>query len=119
MAKSPSDADDDKNHPMHEIRHRRIRATIWRNLTTNGPMYAVTVTRAFKKDEVWHDSHTFGFDDILIVAKLLNDAHSYISTVKVKDRVAARPTSSEATPPRKASVSRQRTSSQGRSPDPS
>ena len=51
-------------------------------------MYDVKITRSYKEGETWHDSHSFGFDDLLVVAKLMYDAHSYISALKANDRPA-------------------------------
>jgi hypothetical protein len=79
------------NRPFHEIRHRRIRATIWRNDTAKGPMYNVTVSRAFRDGQQWKDSHSFAFDDLMNVAKALYDAHSFISAQHAKDRLEAPP----------------------------
>ena len=42
--------------PVHEIRHRNIRATIWKNETAKGPMYNVTVSRSYRDESgEWHD----------------------------------------------------------------
>lgn len=78
-----------RNAPVHTIRHRRIKVAIWENQTVKGPMYAVSVTRSFKKDDVWKDTHSFTYDDLPIVAKLLNDAHSAISTLMTRTRTPA------------------------------
>jgi hypothetical protein len=74
------------NHPVHTIRHRSIKASIWRNVTPKGPVYNVIVVRGFKDGETWKDSHSFGYDDLPIVAKLLNDCHSFITTLNEKER---------------------------------
>jgi len=37
-----------ENRPVHTIRHRSIKASIWRNLTLKGPVYNVIVVRGFK-----------------------------------------------------------------------
>lgn len=80
-----------ENRPVHEIRHRQIRAAIWPNPTDNGVMYTVTVSRSYKdKDQKWHDTQSFRFDDLLTVAKALTDAHSMISTAMARDRAAAK-----------------------------
>jgi hypothetical protein len=34
---------------------------------------------------VWHDSTSFGYDDLMNVAKLLSDAHSVITEFRQKD----------------------------------
>ena len=75
----------DGNLPVHAVRHRNIKASIWRNETDKGPMYKVTVTRSYKENEEWRDTHSFGYDDLMNVAKLMYDAHSYISSVRAKE----------------------------------
>ena len=40
-----------KQKPAHEIRHRSIKATIWKNETPNGAWHNVTVTRLYKDGE--------------------------------------------------------------------
>jgi hypothetical protein len=74
-----------ENAPIHTIRHRSIKASIWKNQTTKGSMYDVRVTRSYKVDDVWHDTSSFGFDDLLIVAKMMYDAHSFISACRAKE----------------------------------
>ena len=64
--------------PVNEIRMGRIRAAIWENETDNGTRYNVTVSRLYKEDDKWKDSHSFGLDDLLVVAKVLNECHSWI-----------------------------------------
>ena len=76
--------------PVQTIRHRSIKASIWRNATSKGPVYNVTIVRGFKDDDGWKDSHSFGYDDLPIVAKLLNDCHSYITSLIAKERRTAR-----------------------------
>lgn len=78
------------NQPVHTIRHRSIKASIWRNTTGKGPVYNVTVVRSYKDGNEWKDSHSFSYDDLPIVAKLLNDCHSYITSLIAKERRTAR-----------------------------
>lgn len=75
-----------ENRPVHTIRHRSIKASIWRNATSKGPVYNVIVVRGFKDGDQWKDSHSFGYDDLPIVAKLLNDCHSFITTLGETER---------------------------------
>jgi hypothetical protein len=81
----------DDNRPFHEIRHRNIRATVWRNDTVKGPMYNVTVSRSYRDGEQWKDSHSFAFDDLMNLAKALYDAHSFISAQQARDHDRTRP----------------------------
>ena|ERR1700683_1515494 len=79
-----------KERPIHTIRHRSIKASIWRNDTAKGPVFNVTVVRGFRDGDAWKDSHSFGYDDLPIVAKLLNDCHSFITNLREKEAVATR-----------------------------
>jgi hypothetical protein len=67
-----------KNRPVHEIRFGRIRAAIWQNETENGPRHNVTITRLYKDGDEWKDSTSFGRDDLPLVAKVCDQAHSWI-----------------------------------------
>lgn len=78
------------NRPVHEIRHRNIRAAIWRNETAKGPMYNVTVSRSYRDGDKWKDSNSFAFGDLMNVAKALYDAHSAIANVIARERAAAK-----------------------------
>jgi hypothetical protein len=80
-------ADANGKRPVHEVRHRNIRATVWRNETAKGSMYNVTVSRSYRDDNgEWHDTGSFGFDDLMNLAKALYDAHSFISALQAKER---------------------------------
>lgn len=65
--------------PVHTVRFGAIKAAIWLNDTSVGPIHNVTVTRSYKDGETWKDSGSFGFDDLLPLAKALNYAHSWIN----------------------------------------
>jgi hypothetical protein len=64
--------------PIHEIRMGRIKATIWENETENGSRYNVNLTRLYKDGDQWKDSTGFGRDDLPLVAKVADLAHSWI-----------------------------------------
>ena len=66
------------NRPVFVARYGSIKASVWRNETKNGPMHNVTVLRSYKDGEEWKDSSSFGYDDLLVLAKALGDAHSWI-----------------------------------------
>jgi hypothetical protein len=83
----PSRSSETDNRPVHEIRHRNIRATIWKNQTAKGVMYNVTVSRSYRDDAgVWHDTGSFAFGDLMNLAKALYDAHSAIANAMAHDR---------------------------------
>jgi hypothetical protein len=87
------------NQPVHTVRHRNIKASIWRNETDKGPMYKVVVTRSYQENNEWHDTHSFGYDDLMNVAKLMYDAHSVISALRAKEAAARTTVRSPAPPP--------------------
>ena len=64
--------------PAHELRLGLIKASIWENQTKQGTNYVVTVIRLFKNGTEWKESTRFYRDDLLVVAKLLDQAHSWI-----------------------------------------
>ncbi|NOS99448.1 MAG: hypothetical protein HOP29_02350 [Phycisphaerales bacterium] len=70
------------NRPVHEIRFGSVKAVIWCNQTTNGPMHNVTVARIYKDGEEWKESSGFGQEDLLALAKALDQAHSWIHSQK-------------------------------------
>ena len=67
-----------KTKPQHEIRLGRIKAAIWANETENGTRHNVTVSRIYKDGDQWKDSTSFGRDDLPLVAKVVDQAHSWI-----------------------------------------
>lgn len=68
----------EKTRPVHEVRLGRIKAAIWENETQNGTRHNVTVSRLYKDGEEWKDSTSFGRDDLPLVAKVVDQAHSWI-----------------------------------------
>ncbi len=67
-----------KARPVHEIRLGRIRAAIWENEMPNGTKHNVTVRRTYKDGNEWKDTNSFGRDDLPLVAKAVDQAHSWI-----------------------------------------
>ena len=67
-----------KARPVHEVRMGRIKAAIWENDTQNGMRHNVTVSRLYKDGEQWKDSNSFGRDDLPLVQKVVDQAHSWI-----------------------------------------
>ena len=65
--------------PVEEIRVGRVRAAIWENETKNGARHNVTFSRLYRDDNGdWHDSTSFGRDDLLLLSKVADRAHSWI-----------------------------------------
>lgn len=64
--------------PAHEIRYGLIKACIWKNSSRSGTHYTVGVCRLFKNGDQWKESARFGRDDLLVLAKVVDEAHSWI-----------------------------------------
>ena len=64
--------------PAHEIRLGRIKAAIWSNEVADGPRYNVTISRLFKDENGWKRSAIFGRDDLPVVTKIADLAHTWI-----------------------------------------
>jgi hypothetical protein len=72
--------------PVDEVRNRNIRAAIWQNETEKGVMYNVTFSRSWRDDKAaWHDSDSFGYGDLMNLAKAAMDAHTAITAAVNKD----------------------------------
>jgi hypothetical protein len=64
--------------PVQEIRFGLIKAAIWENQTRNGLHYKVTLVRLFKDGQSWRESTRFDRDDLPLVAKAADLAHTWI-----------------------------------------
>lgn len=64
--------------PAHKIRIGVLQVTIWKNQSDKGTWYTVIPSRSYKQDDAWKETDSFGFDDLLAVAKLLDQAHTWI-----------------------------------------
>lgn len=69
-----------KQPPVHEIKLGRVRAAVWSKATDKGTFYSVTVARLYKDDKTsqWADSSSFDRDDLPLVAKVADMAHTWI-----------------------------------------
>ena len=96
MAQSTSNASRTEkpgNRPAHTIRYGAVRAAIWRNVVDNGnasrPLYCVTFSRSYKDGESkWKESGSFGFDDLLGLAKAADEAHTWITRQRSTEATA-------------------------------
>ena len=64
--------------PVDEIRIGRVKATIWRNGTDERPRHNVTFGRLYKEADQWKTTQSFGRNDLLVLAKVADQAHSHI-----------------------------------------
>jgi hypothetical protein len=64
--------------PVHKLRDGAIELAIWKNDGEKGPWYSVTHRRNYKQNDEWKESDSYGQDDLLTLAKLLDLAHTWI-----------------------------------------
>ena len=69
---------DAKQRPVHEIRLGRVKAAIWANDPDNGTRHNVSITRLYKDGDEWKTSTSFGRDELPLVAKVADLAHTWI-----------------------------------------
>ena len=67
-----------KQQPAHEIRLGAVKAAIWENDTSAGKRHNVTICRLYKEGDEWRQTESFGRDDLPLVAKVVDQAHSWI-----------------------------------------
>lgn len=86
-----------KTKPVHTVKLGLVEAAVWRNENDGKPRYNVTVRRSYAVAEKdgrlnWSTTDSFGRDDLLSLAKVVDCAHSWIHkqpTVKVQAPPAA------------------------------
>jgi hypothetical protein len=64
--------------PVHEIRLGRIKAAIWENDTKDGTRHNISLSRIYKDGNQWKDSTSFGRDDLPLLMKVADLAHTWI-----------------------------------------
>src|SRR5262249_43721528 len=79
-ARGPGEQPGASHQPAHAIRLRNVRAAIWANQGEKGTFYSVIITRSYR-DQLgnWDRSESFGRDDLLLVAKVADLAHTWVS----------------------------------------
>jgi len=80
----------DNKKPAHTIRLGYIKATIWRNTVTKDKkertLYNTTIRRTYKDGDGLKDTDSFGRDDLLLVAKVADLAHTWVCEELRKQR---------------------------------
>jgi hypothetical protein len=77
-AKPRAETPEAKAKPVHEVRLGRVKAAIWANQTEQGIRHNVTIARIYKDGNEWKTSHSFGRDELPLVQKVADIAHSWI-----------------------------------------
>ncbi len=65
--------------PVKTLRLGRIKAAIWENNADQRPFYNVTFARTYMDEaKQFHDTDSFGRDDLLLLGKLADQAHTFV-----------------------------------------
>jgi len=65
--------------PVKTLRLGRIKAAVWENGADQRAFFNVTFARTYMDEEKkFHDADSFGRDDLLLLAKLADQAHTFI-----------------------------------------
>ena len=78
-ASQPKNAGNGPKLPVKTLRLGRIKATVWENEADQKKFFNVTFARTYMDDaKNFHDTDSFGRDDLPLVAKLADQAHTFI-----------------------------------------
>jgi hypothetical protein len=65
--------------PIKTLRLGRIKAAVWENGADQRSFFNVTFARTYMDEEKkFHDADSFGRDDLLLLSKLADQAHTFI-----------------------------------------
>lgn len=76
--KTEMTAETSKAKPVDEIRLGTVKAAIWKNDTAAGVRHSVTFERLYRDGESWESSQSFGRDEVLLLGKVADLAHTRI-----------------------------------------
>ena len=67
------------NKPVAELRIGAVKATVWENEVGGITRHNVTFSRIYRDGDQWKTSHSFGLNNLLVLAKLADQVHTLIS----------------------------------------
>ena len=68
-----------KTKPIRKIRVGSVIAAIWKNETKTGALFKVKLSVIYHDGTGFKSTESFGFDDLLLVSKAADLAHSWIN----------------------------------------
>ena len=76
--------------PVAEVRIGRVKATVWPNETKQGrTRHNVTFSRLYRDGEKWKQTQSFGRNDLLVLAKVVDQAHTRIFELQQEEQPQA------------------------------
>lgn len=74
--------------PAYKIRSGVLHVTIWKNSGEKGDWYSAVASRSYKQGDDWKETDNFGEGDLLTIAKLFDQADTWIMQQKQIDAKA-------------------------------
>ena len=71
--------------PISEVRIGRVKAAIWPNETEGRTRHNVAFSRLYKDGDEWKSTQSFSRNDLLVLAKVADLAHSRIFELRQED----------------------------------
>jgi hypothetical protein len=85
-----------KNAPVHEIKVGRVKAAIWAHESESGIRHSVRLSRLYKdKEGKWQDSEYFHRDELPLVMKAADLAHTWLYQPGSREEEEAAPEPAE------------------------
>lgn len=81
----------EKDKPAHTIRRHGLKVTIWKNDDANGPFYTATASRSYKDGDQWKETSSFHQQDLLILAKMVDEAETWMAQEQGKAKATPQP----------------------------
>ena len=75
--------------PVAEVRIGRVKATVWPNETEGRTRHNVTFSRLYRDGAEWKSTQSFGRNDLLVLAKAADQAHSRIFELQQEEESQA------------------------------
>ncbi|MGH7180475.1 MAG: hypothetical protein ACREJN_00690 [Nitrospiraceae bacterium] len=73
------------NKLANQLRCGNIKATIWENVSENGPFFSTTFSRPFKDQSgVWRNGISFGLNDLEALLTVAREAKEWMAAHAVK-----------------------------------
>ena len=66
--------------PITEIRIGKVKAAVWKNTQeeTGKVYYSVSLSKLYRKNDEWKETSSFSRDDLPLLAKVADQAHTWI-----------------------------------------
>ena len=73
------------NKPATTLRRGIVKATIWENMSKNGPFFSTTFSRSYKDHSgKWSNGTSFGLNDLEALLTVAHEAKEWIATHVLK-----------------------------------